>query len=113
MIFGKRLKQIRIERGLQQEDVAEILNLHRATISRYENNQREPDINTLINIAKHFDISIDWLLGITDRKVSVNNLNSQVNNFTDLYEIYSSLSSEKQALLRAFAKLLAEQDLYT
>ena len=39
MDFGKRLKQLRVERGLQQEDIPN-LKSSRATISRYENNQR-------------------------------------------------------------------------
>lgn len=113
MDFGKRLKQLRVERGLQQEDMAEILNLHRATISRYENNQREPDINTLINISKHFNVSIDWLLGISDHKASVKDLSSYSQDFMSLYELYSSLSSENRTLLKAFTKLLAQRDYKT
>lgn len=107
MFFGNRLKELRLERGLQQEDIAKILNIHRATISRYENNQREPDVNTIINLAQYFEVSSDWLLGITNIKVSIEKLNNHAINLQKIYEIYCQLSKENQELLITFADFLA------
>lgn len=66
MIFGTRLKTLRIENNLRQQDLAEIINVHRATIGKYETNERFPDRETLGKIADFFQVSIDYLFGRTE-----------------------------------------------
>ncbi|MBP3380371.1 MAG: helix-turn-helix transcriptional regulator [Ruminococcus sp.] len=61
-----RLKELRIKAGLSQQQLAFKLNTTQNTISRYENNQREMDYQTLIDVAELFNVSIDYLLGRTD-----------------------------------------------
>ena len=57
-----KLKDLRIKKGISQVRLAIDLNLSQNTISRYENNQREADYETLIKIADYFDVSLDELL---------------------------------------------------
>lgn len=57
-----KLKDLRIKKGISQVRLAMDLNLSQNTISRYENNQREADYETLIKIADYFDVSLDELL---------------------------------------------------
>jgi transcriptional regulator with XRE-family HTH domain len=64
--FGKRLKEIRIERGLRQEDIGAIVHVGKSTVSQWENNVHVPDIETIAKIASHLNVSIDYLLGRTD-----------------------------------------------
>lgn len=111
MDFGKRLKHLRTTRGLSQESMAKILNIHRATISRYENNQREPDVNTIAKIADYFEVSTDWLLGVTDIQVPVKKLYINSANLKSIYEIYSRLPSVDQAVIIEFMAFL--DDKYT
>lgn len=66
MIF--RLKELRKERKISQLKLALDLNMNQNTISRYENMEREADYETLIKIADYFNVSIDYLLGRTDKK---------------------------------------------
>ncbi|MBU5436833.1 helix-turn-helix domain-containing protein [Tissierella sp. MSJ-40] len=66
MSFGNRLKQLRLENNMTQEDLSKDLNVSRATVGRYETNERFPDKNILKNIADIFDVSIDYLLGRTN-----------------------------------------------
>jgi len=62
-----RLKEIRKSKGISQLKLALDLNTNQNTISRYETGEREPGIAELIKIADYFDISVDYLLGRTDK----------------------------------------------
>ena len=66
MSFGKRLRQLRTEKGLRQEDLAEMIRVHRATVGKYETDERFPDRETLEAIADFFDVSVDYLLNRTN-----------------------------------------------
>ena len=66
MIFPKRLKRLRTEKDVSQEELGNILNLSKSTISLYESGKREPDYNTLNKIAQYFNVSTDYLLGNSD-----------------------------------------------
>lgn len=61
-IFGKRLKELRIESGLSQQKLGEILGFCNQTISFWENGSREPDLDTLVAIAHFFKIPLEELL---------------------------------------------------
>ena len=63
-----RLKALRKERKISQVRLAIDLNLNQNTVSRYENMEREADYKTLILLADYFNVSIDYLLGRTNRK---------------------------------------------
>jgi transcriptional regulator with XRE-family HTH domain len=63
-ILANRLRELREERGLTQKELAQALGLSsKSTITNYEQNDRDPDYETLIKIAKYFEVSIDYLLG--------------------------------------------------
>lgn len=61
-VFGKRLKEIRTERGLSQQTLGEVLGFCNQTISFWESGSREPDLDTLLKIAHYFEVSLDELL---------------------------------------------------
>ena len=61
-----RLKKLRKERNISQLKLAIDMNMNKNSISRYENNEREADYETLIKFADYFDVSLDYLLGRTD-----------------------------------------------
>ncbi len=60
--FGKKLKELRIEKELSQRKLGEIFGVCNQTISFWEIGSREPDLDTLIVIAKYFDVTVDYLL---------------------------------------------------
>lgn len=60
--FGKRLKEMRIEKRLSQQKLGEILGFCNQTISFWENGSREPDLDTLLIIAHYFEVSLEDLL---------------------------------------------------
>jgi transcriptional regulator with XRE-family HTH domain len=68
-ILAERLRSLREEKNLTQKELAQVLSLSsKSTITNYEQNDREPDYETLIKIAKYFGVSTDYLLGLTDNK---------------------------------------------
>lgn len=68
MGFPERLKQLRSEHKLTQEQLGKKINVTKVSISGYENGNRTPDMETLQNLADVFDVSIDYLLGRSDPK---------------------------------------------
>lgn len=66
MTLGKRIAQLRQEKELTQEGLAELLGISRPGLGLYETDKREPDYETLGKIAKYFNVSTDYLLGHTE-----------------------------------------------
>lgn len=67
-MFGKRLKKLRENAELKQEELATKIGLSTSTIGMYENERRQPDYDTLLKISDFFDVSVDYLLGKTSVK---------------------------------------------
>ena len=63
--FGKTLKSLRIEKGLSQRKLGEALQVVNQTISFWESGSREPDIDTLLEIAKFFQVPVSYLIDKT------------------------------------------------
>jgi transcriptional regulator with XRE-family HTH domain len=63
--FGDRLRQIRKERGLSQEEFAKQLGTTKQALSRYETNQRAPKITIAADYAEKLGVSLDYMLGDT------------------------------------------------
>lgn len=60
--FGKRLKEIRLIRGMTQEELAEMLNINKQHVSRMERGITACSIDLLIELSCHLQISTDYLL---------------------------------------------------
>ncbi len=63
-----RLKDIREDSDVTQRELAEFLHIKQNTYSQYENGQRQLPIEILIDLAKFYKTSTDYLLGLTDEK---------------------------------------------
>lgn len=98
MNFGIRLKQLRQEKGVQQIELARVLNISRQSVSNYENGTRFPSDETLfVKIAEFFDVSIDYLFGLTNiRKYSLKNEDIIMNKESEEY--YHKKQNELQQL---------------
>lgn len=87
MTLGKRLKQVRIEKGFSQADVADFLNISRQSISRWETDKAYPDIDNLVELSKYYEVSIDELLTQTkDLQQEINKKTEQMNKNMDEIE---------------------------
>src|SRR5690625_1550810 len=66
-VLAERLKKLRSQRGLFQKEVADKLGIKPNTLSGYENGTRNPDTTILRDIANLYDVTVDYLLGRSDR----------------------------------------------
>lgn len=64
--FGERLKELRQDKNLGQNELADKIGISNASISYYENGKQEPTASTIIKIALYFNVSTDYLLGLKD-----------------------------------------------
>jgi len=76
-LFGLRLKTLRQGRDLSQEQLADMLEIGKATISGYERSAGYPSIEVLVKICRLFEVSADFMLGLSD------SVASKVSNLTD------------------------------
>lgn len=65
-IFAQRLRELRQNKNLSMKQLAKELNITDASISNWENEINEPKISYLLDIAKFFNVSSDYLLGLED-----------------------------------------------
>lgn len=63
-ILGRRLKELRAEKGLTQGQVAEHFQISSVTYLRHEKGQREPSLEMLVGFARFFGVTTDYLLGL-------------------------------------------------
>ena len=65
-LCGERIKELRIERGLTQSELAKELNTTQKSISKYETEFLDLNTHMIIALCKYFEVSADYLLGLTD-----------------------------------------------
>lgn len=96
MEFGEKLKKLRDEKKLNQEQLANILNVSKSNVSKYENGIIEPNQETLKTIARYFNVTTDYLLGhTTDPKL---NQKDEKDIATRLKLITEDLSSDAEIM---------------
>ncbi|PKM74996.1 MAG: transcriptional regulator [Firmicutes bacterium HGW-Firmicutes-17] len=89
--IGSKIKFLRARAGLNQKELAEKLNIAKSTMSQYESNQRVPSDDLKVEIAKIFNVSTDYLLGVTDDPIPVRDVNQDLydeHNYTDELEAF-------------------------
>ena len=64
--FAERLRELRVDKGLSQDDLAKATGISQDAISRWELKQRTATIDNVITLAKFFGVSIDYLVGVVD-----------------------------------------------
>jgi transcriptional regulator with XRE-family HTH domain len=64
----RKIKDLREDRDLKQQEVAEYLNIKQNTYSRYEREERSVPIEVLVKLALYYGTSVDYLIGLTNEK---------------------------------------------
>lgn len=81
--LGNKLKNLRIEKNMYQKDIANLLNLSDVAYGYYESDSRQPNLETLKLLAKFYNVSTDYLLGLTDVTKPHSNENIDLSNYND------------------------------
>lgn len=98
----KNLKKLRIEKGISQQKLADIIEVSQQSINKYENHKIEPDIQTLIKIADYFETSVDYLIGHSDIKRIIENVSTYDLNDDEsiIIDNYRKLSSKQKDIMK-------------
>ncbi len=65
-VFGDRLKSLRLKNDEMQADLADVLKVDKSMISLWENGKNYPEVKKLIEICAHYQVSVDFILGLSD-----------------------------------------------
>lgn len=108
MDFYIRLENLIEESNLTQRQVSMDLHIASSTLNGYVNNNREPDFATLVRFAQYFNVSTDYLLGLSnEKKPSPSSLSPMEGA---LIHLYRSLPPERQELIVEQAKFYQSLD---
>lgn len=83
--FGKRIAELRESSSNSQEEICAKLGVTQQTLSRYEKGQRQASLDFVVKASKYFNVSADYLLGLTNVKSTENNI-KKICEFTGLTE---------------------------
>lgn len=97
-VFGKRLKMLREEANMSRATLAEKLNTSLSAISQYETGSRIPSDEIKISIAKIFDVSLDYLMGLSPIK--------NEKSFNAILPSLSDLTEEELRQIKAFINFI-------
>ena len=115
MTLGQKLKEIRKRFGLSQESLAEIMNVSRQAITKWESDEGLPDVSNLQELSKVFNLTVDYLLDndnslpALSMKKELDNDKYEMNwngyiqimkdNYIEPWEVYSLLRRKKHSKL--------------
>ena len=101
----EQLQKLRKSRNLTQEEISDIIGVKLSTYQKYERDVISPPYDTLIKIAKYYNVSTDYLLGLQEQPNPLAMLNISVND-KKFIEIYSGLpDTHKQIFIDTMIKL--------
>ena len=103
-----RIKVLREARGISQQRLAVELNVSQATISKYELDISEPDLNTIRKLAEFFGVTSDYLLEISDDKAAVSSF-GLTDAEKDILFGFKRLDGIQKEKLRAYLKGLLQE----
>ena len=70
MIFAENFRKLRKERHITQQIIANYLGITRQAIAAYEKGKREPNLKMIVKIAEFFEVSVDYLLGVSQLRLA-------------------------------------------
>ena len=95
--LSTRLRELRLNTELRQEQVAKLIGVSKSTISAYENDTKQPSFELLVRLANLYRVSTDYLLGQTNsRSVDLSGLSEQEADL--VYELVETLTKESEIL---------------
>ena len=114
-LFLPRLRELLAESGKMQKDICDELGISKQKISNWKTGYSEPNFDDIIMLAKYFDVSSDYLLGLTDEyegtgKSAPTAPTALPLDESELLRNYRALSYSGKARVAAYTDLLREQE---
>lgn len=96
-MIGKKLKELKEVKRMTQEDIAAALGVSVYTVQKWEQDKADPNTGTLIKLADLLDTTIDYMLGLTEKKTGKEFL---------LVENFNKLDEDKQVEVLRYMEFL-------
>ncbi len=102
-LFGDKLRELRKEKKVSQEEIGKLCGVAKNTVSNWENNINKPDIDLVLKLAQYFNVTTDYLLGFTQddldkiKQLEIALKNAGVDNIEQAMQIIEILKNEKDA----------------
>lgn len=100
-LFGDKLRELRKEKKVSQEEIGKLCGVAKNTVSNWENNINKPDIDLVLKLAQYFNVTTDYLLGFTQddldkiKQLEIALKNAGVDNIEQAMQIIDILKNEK------------------
>ena len=101
--YGLRLKDLREQKGITQETLADKLHTSRSRISMYEQGKREPDFEMQEAIADYFNVTIDYLFGRDDIEAVIETMPAN-EKYKQILDAYAKATPEIQKAVELILK---------
>lgn len=109
MNVSTRIKELRKEKDLKQQQLADYLGISQQSYSHYEQNKRELPVRHIVKLSKFYNVSTDYLLGTSPRRFGTFDLNSNFIQDVSLKTLLSILNrlspNSRQELIRFLSYL--------
>lgn len=105
-ITGERLRQLRTDAHLTQEEISQILNITREAYSLYETNKRQMSFESLCKVAEFYHVSTDYLLGQSSSKINYHLREEEINLLT----AFRCSDSRGRKILLELSRTVSEED---
>lgn len=97
-----RIKELRKNRHMTQEELGEVISVTQQNLSKYENDVYEIPVDVIIKISRYFNVTMEYLLGVTETKRDIVGqvlVNRTVDKYYDLVESFKILNDEDKELV--------------
>lgn len=94
MDIGEKIKYLRLNSNLTSKELSKILNISASALSLYENGKRQPKLDLIVKISDYFNVSTDFLLGVTNHTIKLNG-NDEIDFSNVLEDILILLNENK------------------
>lgn len=108
MSYYQRIKDLREDNDLRQEDTAKIFNMHKTTYCRYEQGISTPTLDIVVQLAKYYKVSIDYIAGLTNDKGGLHQISTEEAQIISKYNALSDI--RKGRVLQILDMLTEEQE---
>lgn len=106
MSYYQRIRDLREDKDLNQAEVAQDLNMHKTTYCRYEQGISTPPLDIAVMIAKYYNVSIDYIAGITNDKGGKHQVSREE---AEILSKYNDLSERRKGRIIQLLEMLTEE----
>ena len=99
MKIGDNLKKLRENKGLTQQEMADLMHTHRTGYSKMENNQQDIPVDKLVFVAKHFGITVDDIIFFNEKNNVPNEVSMEDTAVLEQLKLINELDTEEKNIL--------------